>query len=361
MGVIDSGIWPEHPSFAADGLPAPPIHPLVDIQVNGPSGPYQIEACDFGNTAHNPDDAAFTCNNKLVGARQVLPSYRQLIGATADEYDSARDDNGHGTHTASTAAGNAGVTPSVLGNTLDTISGIAPDAHVIAYKGLGTLGGFTSDLALAIDLAVFDGVDVINYSIGGGGTAITGDELAFLFAAEAGVYIANSAGNTGPGAGTIRSPSKVPWLTTVGASTQTRFFEGTIELGDGAEFTGASITQGTNGVFPLVDAAAAGDELCRLNQLNPTVVQGAIVLCRRGAPARLMTSAEVIRAGGVGMILYNNNDVDNLYTDTHWVPSVHMTTRPAWPSRATSPPPAGAPQPRSGTRQAWRNGRQRLL
>ena len=62
--------------------------------------------CEFGNTAHNPNDAPFTCNNKLIGARQMIDTYRALIGATPDEFDSARDDNGHGTHTASTAAGN---------------------------------------------------------------------------------------------------------------------------------------------------------------------------------------------------------------------------------------------------------------
>ena len=118
--------------------------------------------------AHNPSDVPFECNNKLVGARQMLDTYRFFIGADADEFDSARDDNGHGTHTASTAAGNGGVEAFVQGSEFGSISGIAPRAHVIAYKGLGKLGGFTSDLAAAIDQAVYDGVDVINYSVGGG-------------------------------------------------------------------------------------------------------------------------------------------------------------------------------------------------
>lgn len=91
VGIIDTGIWPEHPSFANDGSYAPP--------------PVTIDECHFGNTAHNPDDAPFTCNNKLIGARQMLATYRTLIGADPDEYDSARDDDGHGSHTASTAAG----------------------------------------------------------------------------------------------------------------------------------------------------------------------------------------------------------------------------------------------------------------
>ena len=237
VGIIDTGIWPEHPSFADNGLPAPPVT-VEDIPRGRPSG---ISGCDFGNTAHNPNDAPFTCNNKLIGARQVMPTYRALIGADPDEFNSARDDNGHGTHTASTAAGNAGVSAEIFGEPVGdgTISGIAPDAHVIAYKGLGNEGGFGSDLALAIDTAVADGVDVINYSVGGGGATISADELAFLVAADAGVHVANSAGNSGPGAGTIFSPSKVPWLTTVGANTQTRFFAGTLELGNGVTLRGS--------------------------------------------------------------------------------------------------------------------------
>ncbi len=138
-----------------------------------------------------------------------------------------------------------------------TISGIAPRARIITYKGLGNQGGFTSDLAAAIDQAVADGVDVINYSIGGGASLNGADDLAFLFAADAGVFAAISAGNSGPGASTIGGPGSVPWVTTVGASTQSRFFQGTVILGNGAEYTGASITGGT-GVLPLVDARLAG-------------------------------------------------------------------------------------------------------
>ena len=259
-----------------------------------------------------------------------MPTYRALIGADPDEFKSARDDNGHGTHTASTAAGNAGVSAEIFGEPVGdgTISGIAPDAHVIAYKGLGNDGGFGSDLALAIDTAVADGVDVINYSIGGGGTSITADEIAFLFAADAGVHVANSAGNSGPGAGTIFSPSKVPWLTTVGANTQSRFFAGTLELGNGATFQGASVTLGTDGEFPLVDAANAGDEFCQTSIGLSAAVEGAIVLCKRGVNARVDKSLAVFNAGGVGMVMYEASDEGNLFTDNHWVPTVHIDSTP---------------------------------
>ncbi len=316
VGIIDSGIWPEHPSFADDGT-FPPAPVLDNSRPN----------CEFGNSAHNANDVPFTCNNKLVGARQMLDTYRFFIGAEPDEFDSARDDNGHGTHTASTAAGNAGIEASMFGIPRGTVSGIAPRAQIIAYKGLGDLGGFTSDLAAAIDQAVADGVDVINYSIGGGASGPGADEIAFLFADAAGVSVATSAGNSGSGAATLGNPGTMPWLTTVGASTQSRFFQGTVVLGDGSMYTGASITPGVTEA-PLVDAEFAGGDLCVPGTLDSNAVAGKIVLCRRGAIARADKSLAVFQAGGVGMILYENTDDNNLFSDTHWVPSVHVDQTP---------------------------------
>jgi subtilisin family serine protease len=329
VGVIDTGIWPEHPSFADKGLPTPSILPLdaTDHPV-----------CDFGNDTANPADLSFTCNNKLIGARQMLDTYRAVIGPETDEgdFDSARDSDGHGTHTASTAAGNANVRATAFGERVGRISGIAPDAHIIAYKGLGLQGGFTSDLAAAIDQAVFDGVDVINYSIGGGANLTGVDDIAFLFAAEAGVFVATSAGNEGPGPETVGSPGVVPWITTVGANTQERFFQGRVTVGsEGSRswryrksFVGASLTLGTDGSFPLVDAEFAGGDLCIPGTLDPAVVEGAVVLCRRGAVGRADKSFAVFDAGGVGMVLYNETDDDNLFTDPHSVPSVHIDLTP---------------------------------
>jgi subtilisin family serine protease len=309
IGVIDSGIWPEHASFADDGsYPAPPI---------------TVGECDFGNTAHNPQDAPFTCNNKLIGARQMLDTYRAVIGANPQEYDSARDDDGHGTHTASTSGGNADVEASIFGIDRGIVSGIAPRAHVVMYKGLGALGGFGSDLASAIDKAVFDGVDVINYSVGSSSFLIGPDDVAFLFAADAGVFVATSNGNDGPGAATTGSPASVPWLTSVGASTQARTFQGTAALGDGSEYLGASITAGA-GPATLIDSADAGSELCVPGDLDPVLVTGNIVLCMRGAIARVDKSEAVSIAGGIGMILYNADDGQSEVTDSHFVPSVHI-------------------------------------
>ena len=313
VGIIDTGIWPEHPSFADDGtyLPMPAFAGL----------PYE-----FGNTASNPNDAPYTeDNNKLLGARQMLETYRLYTGADPDEFDSARDDDGHGTHTASTAAGNAGVEASISGVSFGTVSGIAPRARIIAYKAMGNLGGYTSDLAAAIDQAVADGVDVINYSIGGGAGSPSADDIAFLFAADAGVYVAASAGNEGPGPETVGSPGVWPWLTTVGASTQSRTYQGSVQLGDGNVYYGTSIATSTD-ELPLVDAATLGNEFGDPEVgFSPADVAGKIVLVKRGGgPGRVEKSMTVYQAGGAGMILYNTSDSQDMETDTHWVPTVQV-------------------------------------
>lgn len=314
IGIIDTGIWPEHPSFADDGS-------YSDLGIILDESEYA--ACSFGNAAHRPDDAPFSCNDKLLGARQILPTYRAVIGFTADEFDSARDEDGHGTHTASTAGGNADVSSEILGNNMGHVTGIAYRARVIAYKALGDQGGFGSDLAAAIDQAVADGVDVINYSIGSDSFAIGPDDLAFLFAADAGVFVATSNGNSGPAPSTTGSPASVPWLTSVGASTQDRTYQGSVESSDGWTVTGISITGGTD-ELPLVDSVDAGSELCLPGELDGPTVAGKLVLCLRGAIARIDKSLAVSLAGGAGMILYNADDGQSQVTDTHHVPSMHI-------------------------------------
>jgi subtilisin family serine protease len=339
IGVIDTGIWPEHPSFAprSDLGPAPITIEDRDVDPNPAVERFSL-GCDFGNTTHNENDADFPCNNKLIGARDMRFVYKQVIGT--ETYASARDYEGHGSHTASTAAGNPHVDAAIFGREFGEVSGIAPDAHIVAYSACGNLGCFGGDLALAIDTAVEDGVDVINYSIGGATPGLTGtDDIAFLFAANAGVFVATSAGNAGPGTSTVGSPASVPWVTTVGASLQKKTYIAearTSESEHGSRWSrwfkrdqgvyeGASITPGTAGQLPFVDAANHGNELC-----DPAVdftgdLTGTVVLCLRGGPARVEKSRAVFEAGGLGMVLYNLDDVQDLLTDNHVVASVNVS------------------------------------
>ncbi|HUF14388.1 MAG TPA: S8 family peptidase [Acidimicrobiia bacterium] len=322
VGIIDTGIWPEHPSFADTGsLPDPPVS-IDDVDVDPGPDVEILLGCNFGDTAHNPDDLAFECNDKLIGARDMRTLYNALIGP--ELYNSARDADGHGSHTASTAAGNAEVPAEIFGIERGTVTGIANRAHVVAYKGCGDLGCFVGDLADAIDQAVADGVDVINYSIGSLTPGLTGpDDIGFLFAAAVGVHVATSNGNSGPGAGTVGSPASVPWLTSVGASHHDRMFQGSVVLGDGSEIFGASVTAGVD-TADLVDAADLRNELCSPDTRFTPPPRGKIVLCK-GAVGRAAKSRAVLEQGGVGMILYNDVAHQTLPSDNHFVPTVHVT------------------------------------
>jgi subtilisin family serine protease len=323
VGVIDTGIWPEHESFADDGsFPDPPVT-IDDVDVNpDPDEEDILEGCDFGNTAHNPEDAPFECNNKLIGARDMRTLYNALIGP--ELYDSARDFDGHGSHTTGTAAGNAGVEAEIFDIPRGTISGLAPRAHVVMYKGCGDLGCFGGDLADAIDQAVADGVDVINYSIGSATPGLTGpDDIAFLFAAASGVYVATSNGNSGPGASTTGSPASVPWITSVGASHHSRMFQGSVELGNEAEYFGASVTHGV-GPAELVDGAQLKNETCNPDVKFKPAPKDKIVLCK-GAVQRAAKSRAVMEQGGVGVIVYNDVAHQTLPSDNHYLPAVHVS------------------------------------
>jgi len=315
VGMLDTGIWPEHPSFSDPD-------PSGKHYTSPSGGPYP---CNFGNTTWNPKDVPFTCNNKLVGAYEFLDTYKAVIGLTPKEFDSARDDNGHGTHTSSTAAGNANVAASIFGVNRGIVSGIAPRAHVIMYRVCAAAGCFTSDSAAAVEQTVLDGVNVINFSISGGANPYADAvSLAFLDAYNAGVFVAASAGNAGPSPDT--TDHREPWVTTVAASTQDRAFESTVTVtadnGNSMTVTGATITAGiltpTSVVLP-----PTGQELCP-TPFPAGTFHGEIVVCRRGGNGRADKGYNVFLGGAGGMILYNQPGVTDLETDNHFLPAVQI-------------------------------------
>lgn len=325
VGILDTGIWPEHPSFSdpdpfGNPYPAPPVVP--GSNGFGSGGPR--DTCDFGNTAYNPDDQPFTCNNKLIGAYAFLDTYKAVVGLMPNEFDSARDDNGHGTHTASTAAGNGGVAANLLGVDRGLVSGVAPRAHVIAYRVCGDAGCYQSDSVAAVEQAILDGVDSINFSISGGENPYSDlVEQAFAVAYDNGVFISASAGNSGPAAETVAH--RGPWTMTVGASTTDRHFISTVTLtadnGDTLELTGASVTDGIDTPTPVV-FPPDGEELC-LTPFPADTFNGEIVICERGVNARVEKSYNVMVGGASGMLQYNPVR-QGLATDNHFIPSVHL-------------------------------------
>ena len=340
VGIIDTGIAPENGSFSgaplgADSGAAP--HRAADggIRFTKSDGGTFTGTCVTGVAF-----AATDCSTKIVGARYYVAGFGAArIGTeSTGEYLSPRDGDGHGSHTGSTAVGNHAVPASVGGIDFGTISGVAPAAKIAAYKvcwsgpdpaGQDDDGCATSDLLSAIDQATADGVDVINFSIGGGAaqTTVSATDVAFLGAASAGVFVAASAGNAGPGASTLDNAS--PWITTVAASTIPSY-EATATLGSGAAYSGGSITvpaAGVTGALVRGDLAAArrGTDplLCAPNSLDPVKVISKIVFCQRGVYDRVAKSAEVKRAGGIGMVLVNKT-ASSLDLDQHAVPTVHL-------------------------------------
>ncbi len=317
FGSLDSGVWPEHPSFAAN----PDLGP-APTQPGGDPIP-----CDFGDDPLTPATDVFECNNKLVGGQPFIDTYNEVEGGEVYP-DSARDSSGHGTHTASTAAGGMVASTPVFGVDRGPASGVAPGAFVSVYKVCGVLGCFSSDSVAAVEAALLDGVDVINFSIGGGTNPFTDPvELAFLDAYEAGVFVATSAGNEGPGPSTAGHLS--PWVTTVAASTQTREFASTLTLtsSDGPDLSldGASITPGVDTPLPVVWAGDApySDAICA-EPADPGLFDGVIVACERGSDiGRVEKGFNVAQGGAEGMILYNPT-LQDTETDNHFLPTVHL-------------------------------------
>lgn len=342
VGVLDTGIAPENPSFAGEALGTEPgDDPYRDgdtITFDKADGSTFTGVCQTGEQFTAED-----CNTKVIGARYYLAGFGEenIGGADIGEYVSPRDGDGHGSHTASTAAGNHDVATTVGEVDFGPISGVAPGAKISAYKVCWTApdpaddGCANSDILAAINQAVTDNVDVINFSIGGSAaeTTVSPTDQAFLGAAAAGIFVAASAGNSGPGASTLDNAS--PWITTVAASTIPSY-EATATLGNGEAFAGASITVDRSpGATPLSGELVRGDLvaapghdpadalLCGPGSLDPAKVEGNIVFCERGVYDRVAKSAEVARAGGIGMLLVNRTP-GSVDTDLHSVPTIHL-------------------------------------
>ncbi|MGB3764801.1 MAG: S8 family serine peptidase, partial [Ornithinimicrobium sp.] len=286
-----------------------------------------------------------TCNNKIIGARY----YDEGAEVLDLEFESPRDYDGHGSHTGATAAGNVDVPIEINGVDLGEGSGMAPAAHIAAYKALwadgeGSASGSSEDLVKAIDDSVADGVDVINYSVSGSSQYVVDPvEIAFLLAADAGVFVSASAGNSGDTVGASSVAHNSPWTMTVAASTHDRNVNKTLTLGDSTEYEGVGVGDGI-GPAPLVyagdipasgateteaaqcwldiDSTTDGDQIA----IDPAGADGNIVICDRGAVDRVDKSAAVAEAGGVGMVHANTDPAQSVNADFHSVPTVHVTS-----------------------------------
>jgi len=310
LGSLDGGLNQGHPSFSDS--------PSDAYVYTNPFGAGTFSGwCDPGHPSFSP---TYDCNDKRIGGWDYADA------SWGDEADGPGDNGGHGSHTASTAAGNSLDSPA--------ISGVAPHASIVNFDICGLAGScFVSDSIAATNQAVIDGVDAINFSIGGGGAPWNDADSGFLDAVTAGVFVAASSGNGGPGAGSTGHHG--PWVMTVGNSTHDRVNNENdlVDMAGGgappADMGGASLTTGY-GPAPVVYAGdfTNGDvdpEQCLTAFPGGTWSSGEIVVCDRGAIARVLKCQNVRDGGASGCILANvTGGAATIVGDAHVIPAIHV-------------------------------------
>ncbi|PKU59912.1 subtilisin-like protease SBT1.4 [Dendrobium catenatum] len=309
IAVLDTGIYPYSSSF-------------IDPDLSDPPTTFHT-SCDFHNSS--------ACSNKLVGAKFYYKGYEAYLRHPIDETlesKSPLDTKGHGTHTASTAAGAVVSGASFLGYAEGEARGIATKARIAVYKICWAGGCFQSDILAAMDDAVSDGANVISFSVGSKGYPkdYFRDTIAIgaFGAALHGVIVSCSAGNSGPGDYTVGNVA--PWIITVGASTVDRNFPADVVLGDGSIYNGVSLYAGSDNIttanLPLVYGGDAGSAQCVSGLLDSSIVADKIVLCDRGKNGRIEKGRVVKLAGGAGMIVANTEENgEDLTADPHLIPA----------------------------------------
>nr|GLL40926.1 subtilisin-like protease SBT1.9 [Ipomoea trifida] len=294
IGVIDSGVWPESRSFRDDGLPEIPKRWKGVCK----------EGAEFNSSL---------CNRKLIGANYFNSGVLAANPGINISMNSARDTDGHGTHTASTAAGNYVDGVSYFGYAPGTAKGVAPRARLAVYKVSWDEGLFTSDLFAGMDQAVADGVDVISVSIGVRFVPLYEDPIAIAAfgAMNKGILVTGSAGNRGPSAGTLNNGA--PWILTVASGLTDRWFAGTLTLGNGLKirgwslFPGRAIVRNVNLVYNKTISVCNSSELVA-QVPNPG---STILICDKPeieASSLTFSQAEYLTDAGIRAGIFINDD-----------------------------------------------------
>ncbi|GFP81848.1 subtilisin-like protease PjSBT1.2.3 [Phtheirospermum japonicum] len=296
IGLIDTGILPDHPSFSDHGMPPPPA------KWKG--------KCELVNNTN------YKCNNKIIGARYF---------GQDTQHESPLDEDGHGTHTSSTAAGNFVKGANIFGSiAYGTASGIAPHAHLAIYKACTLDSCKDSDVLAAMDAAIEDGVDVLSLSLGQQADNFYEDPIAIgaFSAMEKGIFVSGSAGNDGPYLSSVENDA--PWILTVGASTIDRKLRATVVLGNNnQQYNGESAFQPKD--FPRTLLPLVYAENCSsAHSLNGTDIRGKMVVCEIYG-GRVQAGEAVKSAGGAAMILVNFEEWANTtLAETNVLPAAHV-------------------------------------
>jgi subtilisin family serine protease len=348
VGVIDSGVAPNHPSLrdTEDRTPRAcrsewsrtsllGLWLCTSYRRNPPTVRVYDPPIGFtGVCQAGPGFEPGNCNNKIVGARFYLDGFLAQHELDPGEVRSPKDVDGHGTHIATIIAGNS-VDATLLGTRVGRVSGIAPRARIAVYKACwlepGNTRGTctTSDLVRAIDDAIADGVDLINYSVGSLDTELDApDDLALLDALDAGVLTVVAAGNDGPELDTIGSPSSAPWVLTTAASTQDgEFFNDGIEITAPADLASAIVMREASFTPPLTRDDPIEEQLVAADDgvgtrtgtaagsirdacealVNSTAMDGRIALIERGGCEFQVKIANAEDAGAIAVVVYDDS------------------------------------------------------
>nr|GEY56608.1 subtilisin-like protease SBT5.3 [Tanacetum cinerariifolium] len=262
VGVVDTGVWPESDSFNDYGLGP------VPTKFKGECVPGQ----NFTRSM---------CNRKIIGSRYYYEAYEAINGPLESFnltfFRSARDTEGHGTHTSSTVAGSKVSNISLYGLGTGNATGGVPSARLSIYKVCWFGDCEDADILAAFDDAIYDGVDIISMSLG----PIPPQPVYFedamsigtFHAFEKGIVVCGSGGNSF----FPRTTTNVaPWILTVAAST----IDPSGILSRNASF-------------------------CMRNALDSNLMKGKIVVCKlKSLIADRNKIAIAIKEGGaVGMIL----------------------------------------------------------
>ncbi|KAK4481402.1 hypothetical protein RD792_012292 [Penstemon davidsonii] len=296
IGFLDSGIWPEAQSFNDDGV-----------------GPVPLRWS--GTCMEGRDFSSSNCNRKLIGARYYDDP--QL------SFGTPRDDLGHGTHVASTAAGRQVSNSAYYDLANGTAQGGSPASRIAMYRvclsGHRCLG---SAILKAFDDAISDGVDILSLSIASnpGEAVFTNDPIAIgaFHAVEKGITVVCAAGNSGPSPATVVNVA--PWILTVAATTIDRDVEADIFLGGNIVIKGGGINFSDLyelPVYPLTDGNSSKSESnkhteddarnCAPGSLDDKQVKGKIILCENNDNyAPKVKFGALKNQGAMGMILIDN-------------------------------------------------------
>ena len=295
IAVVDTGVDWSHEMFGGD--PTPPQY------------------------GASPSVAALNTNRKVI----------YYMNFTAGPVG-VGDDFGHGTHVAADCAGYRGFAPGADGIPLTAddvpIHGVAPQAKIMAYKALTGAGtGLVASIIACIEDAVQPRTitgqpkpvaQVINLSLGGAGNADSPDSIACDNAALAGVVVVASAGNSGPGEGTVGDPASGRRVIAVGANIDPGSGPNSVDvIGGGRTGMSAYILDGS---APVNGDIANNYVYCGLADTPdqvPDSVSGKIALIQRGSTVSAQgqgsglfsnKAAFVAAKGAIAALIYNNVD-----------------------------------------------------